>query len=310
MSFLTVRPPPSPSTSSIGGDTLKDDASRSRANSFNSSADTVRTRTNSTAHTFTHQYNFDDVSDEEALKADKGQEKDFQVENNPFGATPGHMNKMLNPKSLAAYKALGGLPGIERSLRTDVNAGLSVDETRLEGSVSLQEATRVKTTEASSKRPVPDQDVTVTDHEVKGQFEDRKRVFKINRLPERKTDSIWVLLWKAYNDKILILLTVAAVISLALGLYETFSGGSDVDWVEGVAIVVAIIIVVFVTAANDWQKERQFVKLNKKVHLLPLLTEMAADLVTERGSRSQSYPVWQTSDDICLRCHGWRCSLP
>jgi Ca2+-transporting ATPase len=60
------------------------------------------------------------------------------------------------------------------------------------------------------------------------------------------------------------LLTAAAIISLALGLYETFSGGSSVDWVEGVAICVAIIVVVVVNAANDWQKERQFVKLNKK----------------------------------------------
>ncbi|RMZ74850.1 hypothetical protein DV737_g5663, partial [Chaetothyriales sp. CBS 132003] len=73
-----------------------------------------------------------------------------------------------------------------------------------------------------------------------------------------------VLKIKAYNDKILILLTVAAVISLTLGIYETVSGGSSVDWVEGVAICVAIIIVVTVGAANDYQKERQFVKLNKR----------------------------------------------
>ncbi|GME27233.1 ATPase P-type K/Mg/Cd/Cu/Zn/Na/Ca/Na/H-transporter [Neofusicoccum parvum] len=73
----------------------------------------------------------------------------------------------------------------------------------------------------------------------------------------------------AYNDKVLILLTIAAVISLALGLYETFGqkhedGEPKVEWVEGVAIMVAIAIVVVVGAVNDWQKERQFVKLNKK----------------------------------------------
>ena len=33
---------------------------------------------------------------------------------------------------------------------------------------------------------------------------------------------------------------------------------------EGVAIVVAIIIVVMVGSVNDWQKERQFKKLNEK----------------------------------------------
>lgn len=38
-------------------------------------------------------------------------------------------------------------------------------------------------------------------------------------------------MWRAYNDKVIILLTVAAVISLALGIYETVGkahGGVDV----------------------------------------------------------------------------------
>ncbi|KAG8728010.1 hypothetical protein FRC12_022104, partial [Ceratobasidium sp. 428] len=36
------------------------------------------------------------------------------------------------------------------------------------------------------------------------------------------------------------------------------------DWVEGVAIMIAIFIVVIVGSLNDWQKERQFRKLNDK----------------------------------------------
>ena len=45
------------------------------------------------------------------------------------------------------------------------------------------------------------------------------------------------------------MLTVAAVISLALGLFQDFGtqrpdGAPKVDWVEGVAIMVAILIVV------------------------------------------------------------------
>lgn len=62
--------------------------------------------------------------------------------------------------------------------------------------------------------------------------------------------------------------------SLAIGLYETFGqptkydekGQAEpkVEWVEGVAIIVAVAIVSVVGAANDWQKERQFVKLNRK----------------------------------------------
>lgn len=74
-------------------------------------------------------------------------------------------------------------------------------------------------------------------------------------------------------------MSIAAVVSLALGLYqdlgvhETVPCSYDptqpctppkVDFVEGVAIIVAILIVVLVGSINDWQKERQFRALNEK----------------------------------------------
>ena len=43
------------------------------------------------------------------------------------------------------------------------------------------------------------------------------------------------------------------------------------DWIEGVAILIAVIIVVLVTAFNDWSKEKQFRGLQVKQTLsLPL----------------------------------------
>lgn len=104
--------------------------------------------------------------------------------------------------------------------------------------------------------------------------ENRQARFGRNVLPTKKAKSFFTLCLEAMKDKVLILLTVAAVISLALGLYETFGQGTvyddehkplpKVDWVEGVAIIVAVIIVVVVGAVNDYQKERQFAKLNAK----------------------------------------------
>ncbi|KAG2736444.1 hypothetical protein G9P44_000534 [Scheffersomyces stipitis] len=95
-----------------------------------------------------------------------------------------------------------------------------------------------------------------------------------NRLPTKRQRSFFRLCFEALKDKVLILLSVAAVVSLALGLYETFGEGTmyddegkpmpKVDWVEGVAILVAVAIVVLVGAANDYQKERQFAHLNAK----------------------------------------------
>ena len=199
----------------------------------------------------------------EALRPDPGNEKDFQVEHNPFAFSPGQLNKLLNPKSLSALAALGGPRGLERGLRTSFTAGLSVDEQRVEGQVTFDDATSLDKQAASPTSPESSEGVLPAG-DVKGQFEDRLRVFKDNRLPKRKPDGILKLIWGAYNDKILILLSIAAAISLALGLYETFSVGHGVQWVEGVAIIVAITIVVTVGAANDWQKERQFAKLNAR----------------------------------------------
>lgn len=253
---------------SIDGDTL-----RPRADSFASSADTmVRSRANSEvdpAHTSKDVY--DDVSLEDALKPDPRNETDFQVEGNRFAFSPGQLNKMQNPKSLAAFHALGGLQGLERGLRTDLNAGLSIDEGCLEGKVEFQDVT--SSAQHTSTGKSPSSLVTSAPAPVSSgngsPFEDRIRVFSRNKLPARKSTGFLKLFWAAYNDKIIILLTVAAVISLSLGIYQTVSEGSGVDWVEGVAICVAILIVTVVTAANDWQKERQFAKLNKRVRLPP-----------------------------------------
>jgi P-type Ca2+ transporter type 2C len=65
------------------------------------------------------------------------------------------------------------------------------------------------------------------------------------------------------------LLSVCAVVSLALGLFQDFGttrpdGDPPVDWVEGVAIIVAVMIVVGVGSLNDWQKEKQFEGLHQK----------------------------------------------
>jgi Ca2+-transporting ATPase len=58
------------------------------------------------------------------------------------------------------------------------------------------------------------------------------------------------------------------LISLVLGFYQSFRPGATnkVEWVEGVAILVAVAIVTIVQSINDFQKERQFIKLNRKVH--------------------------------------------
>jgi Ca2+-transporting ATPase len=215
-----------------------------------------------------------------------GEEHLFNVENNPFAFSPGHLSKLLDPKSVDVLQQLGGKPGLERGLRTDTRAGLSIDESRLHGTVTLQDAlspqhqleheadappssreTEPDGHASTSHRPLsfPTQKSRTDDH-----YADRRRVFGENRLPERKSKSFLQLAWIALQDRVLILLSVAAAVSLGLGLYQTFDGhheegqGARVEWIEGVAIIVAILVVVIVGALNDWQKERQFRRLNQK----------------------------------------------
>ncbi|EJP63186.1 calcium-translocating P-type ATPase [Beauveria bassiana ARSEF 2860] len=200
-----------------------------------------------------------------ALRPDPGSEADFEVAGNPFAFSPGQLNKLLNPKSLSAFQALGGLDGIARGLRTDIKAGLGLDETGIVEPISFHDAVgKTKSGLAAPSTLTPSPSSTTE------AFGDRIRVFKRNVLPAKKAPPLWKLMWNAYNDKVLILLTIAAVISLALGLYETLGvdhpdgAPAPVDWVEGVAICVAIIIVTVVGSLNDWQKEKAFVKLNAR----------------------------------------------
>ncbi|KAH1334820.1 hypothetical protein KXV68_001983 [Aspergillus fumigatus] len=186
------------------------------------------------------------------------------AQDNCFAFSPDQLNQLFNPKSPPALYALGGLYGLEYGLRTDLSAGLSANERILPGAVTLEEARQAALCQTESKRPLlanaarphPNQEPSVP-------FSDRTRVFGRNVLPDAKRKGFGRLLWDAYNDKIIILLTIAAVVSLALGIYEAVSGQSQVDWIEGVAVCVAIVIVVAATAGNDWQKERQFARLNQ-----------------------------------------------
>lgn len=214
--------------------------------------------------------------DEDPLKPNARDEHEFVVENNVFAYSPGQLGRLFNPKSHAAFKALGGMRGLEVGLRTDRITGLSLDETTLSGEVTFEQAVNsAPGVNRQAKDTTPLAPTTTNNTNTlaglpKDSFADRIRVFEDNRLPVKKTKSLWKLMWIALLDKVLLLLSGAAAISLALGLYQTFGvahkeGEPKLDWVEGVAIIVAIAIVVVVGALNDYQKERQFVKLNKKV---------------------------------------------
>jgi len=46
---------------------------------------------------------------------------------------------------------------------------------------------------------------------------------------------------------------------------HTDESESEASWIEGLAILLAVLVVVLVTAFNDWQKEKQFRGLQSRI---------------------------------------------
>jgi hypothetical protein len=58
------------------------------------------------------------LPNKEDFVPDPGTEADFERDYKPFAFAPGHLTKLLNPKSLGAFNAMGGLRGLQAGLRT------------------------------------------------------------------------------------------------------------------------------------------------------------------------------------------------
>ena len=211
-----------------------------------------------------------------------------------FAFSPEQLAKLVNyGKSMQEFHTIGGIAGLERGLRTDRCCGLRLEETILDKSVLIQGSNHGFLSGVASGGVHCDA------------FADRKRMFQGNTMPTTKppnTLRFLQLMWMAYNDPILIALTAAAAVSLIIGFYQTFGNIHTLDeprkgWaegVEGVAILTAIIIIVLVASVNDWQKERQFAKLNKK--------KLDRTVKVIRSAKSQEIPISDllVGDVVCI----------
>nr|XP_023021649.1 plasma membrane calcium-transporting ATPase 2-like isoform X2 [Leptinotarsa decemlineata] len=100
----------------------------------------------------------------------------------------------------------------------------------------------------------------------------RKETFGSNSVPPKPSKTFVQLVWEALQDVTLIILEVAAIVSLLLSFYQPETEESKFDddetnhgWIEGSAILISVIVVVFVTAFNDYTKERQFRGLQNRI---------------------------------------------
>lgn len=78
------------------------------------------------------------------------------------------------------------------------------------------------------------------------------------QFPEPESQTWLQMFLESFTDATLIVLIVAAVVSLIVGMIEDPAKG----WIEGAAILFAVLLVAVVTATNNYNKESQFRKLN------------------------------------------------
>ncbi|KAI9016536.1 PMCA-type calcium-translocating P-type ATPase [Phycomyces nitens] len=162
-----------------------------------------------------------------------------------FSISTDQLCDLVDSRHQSALERLGGPKGICDGLEVDPSLGLLPDE-------SFDPCYGI-----------------IKSHPDTEGFVDRKRIFGRNTIPDSPPKSLLVLVWEAYNDQTLIMLTVAAVVSLVAGFWNDMSDKHPKDepkigWVDGVAILAAVVVVIVTNAINDYEKEKQFRKLNAK----------------------------------------------
>ncbi|PHJ22838.1 calcium-translocating p-type pmca-type protein, partial [Cystoisospora suis] len=180
----------------------------------------------------------------------------------PFDFTPQSLYSLVRSyitrtqyEEITLLQSYGGAEALETGLVTHFQHGLDISEDLLKKQgIGSPRSDALK---PSSPRGggAPELD------EVQDLLMKRRRVFGVNVLPQRKPTPFWRLCWDAASDFTLRILTLCGLISMVLGV--TLGDQPEVEWIEGFAIWVAVLVVIAVTATNDWVKEKQFRKLGR-----------------------------------------------
>lgn len=133
-----------------------------------------------------------------------------------------HLTTIIRDHDFSALQEYGGVKGLAKVLKTDTDMGISGDDADL-----LH----------------------------------RKNAFGTNTYPQKKGRTFLVFLWEACQDLTLIILIVAAVISLILGIKTE---GLEEGWYDGGSIAFAVFLVITVTAISDYRQSLQFQNLNEE----------------------------------------------
>lgn len=135
------------------------------------------------------------------------------------------MSHFQEPKIVnAILSEIGGIQGISFALRTDAHMGLPGDEVATKS--SFENSVNI-----------------------------RSQLYGTNQLTKQDAATFLQLCWIELQDFMLRILIVCSLISIIVGLIFEFE---ENGWIDGLAILVAVSIVVLVGGVNNYSKEKQF----------------------------------------------------
>jgi Ca2+ transporting ATPase len=89
----------------------------------------------------------------------------------------------------------------------------------------------------------------------------REEVYGSNKVFVEPVPPFCAYVWEALEDMMVRILIVCAIVQIVLGC--TLSDDPSKDWIDGVSIIVAILVVVLVGSITNYQKETKFHELNE-----------------------------------------------
>ena len=157
-------------------------------------------------------------------------ETDKSQSNPSFSITPKELSNLMNLykdrsdnyNDIKYFKEKGGILPLLTSLKTDAKDGIST--------LSL---------------------------------ENRLEHFGSNKIFVKPLPNFMDFVYEALSDKMIIILIISSLIEISISLFNKFfKGENNIDYLDGISIIIAIVVVVMVGSITNYKKEMKFHSLN------------------------------------------------
>lgn len=111
----------------------------------------------------------------------------------------------------------------------------------------------------------------------------RKKVFGDNNLCNNENISFFKFLLDSLNDYMIIILIMCALIQIILG-FTPISSHKDKEWLDGISIIFAVLVVVIISSISNYTKEKKFISLENKYNNMNKTTVIRNNIQLEISS--------------------------